>query len=94
MKLQTPPGPDYRSSAALMDDAGQVLANLHVNLSPALKAGDFRLPANADPGRVQLATRMQTADGKTFRVTNVRLCPGYHSVSVDQPHYEFRYEPA
>ena len=93
MKLKDPPAPDYRTSAAFMDKDGQPLATVHVNLSPAISLGDFRLPATVDAGRIQLATSLQTSDGKQFRISDLRLCPGYHSVGPDQPHFEFHFQP-
>jgi len=94
MKLQEPPGPDFRAAATLMDDTGQALAKLHVNLSPASRSGNFRLPPNADAARVQAATLLQTTDGKQFRIIDLKFNPGYQTVIAnDQPYYEFRYEP-
>jgi hypothetical protein len=92
MKLREQPAPDYRTSAAFMDNDGQVLANVHVNLSPAISLGDFRLPVSVDAERIQRAASLQTSDGKQFRITDLRLCPGYHSVAPDQPHFEFHFQ--
>jgi len=95
MKLQEPPGPDYRATATLMDDTGQAIAKLHVNLSPASRSGNFRLLPGTDPVKAQTATQLQTADGKQFRLIDLKYCPAYQSiVANDQPYFEFRYEAA
>jgi hypothetical protein len=94
MKLQDQPAPDYRSPGALMDGNGQVVANVHVNLSPARSQGEFRLPTSARPEGVLGATFLQTADGQRFQITDIHQTPGYHTIAPDQPLFEFHFQAA
>jgi len=94
MQLKAEPLPDYRSAAALIGGDGQVIANVHVNLSPARGAGEFRLPTSARPDRVVTATLLQTADGQRFQITDLHQSPGYHTIAVDQPLFEFHFQAA
>jgi len=94
MKLQDQPQADYRSAAALLDGAGQVVANIHVDLSPARGTGEFRLPTSAKPDRVLGATLLQTADGLRYQISDLHQTPGYHTIAPDQPLFEFHYQAA
>ena len=93
MKMRDDPGPDYKSSATLMDAGGQALAKVQVNLSPAGHSGNFQLPSPADAEKVMTATSLQTLNGKRFQLTDLKYYPGYNSIA-DQPRFEFHFETA
>lgn len=83
---------DYESPAILLDRDNQPLASVKVKISPRLRCGDFRLPSSIDVHLILTKTAsLQTKDGKRFRLTNLKHCTSFHSVSPGQPHLEFDY---
>ena len=85
---------EFEDRVILLDKDSRPNATLQGTFSPQIRSVSFRLPPSSEVDRiVATSTILRMTDGSLYQLKNGQQCPVYHSVSPEQPHVTFDYEP-
>jgi hypothetical protein len=85
---------EFEDRVILMDKDSRPKASLQGTFSPQIRSVSFRLPPSSAVDQIlDMTTILRRSDGSLYNLKNGQRCPAYHSVSPEQPHVTFDYEP-
>jgi hypothetical protein len=85
---------EFEDRVILLDKHSRPNATLQGTFSPQIHSVSFRLPPSSAVDQILATTTiLRRTDGSLYQLSNGQQCPAHHSVSPEQPHVTFDYEP-
>jgi hypothetical protein len=85
---------EFEAEVILMDKDSRPNVTVQGTFLPHIRSVSFRLPPSSEVDRIIASTGfLRMMDGRLCLLKNGHRCSAHHSVSPEQPHVTFDYEP-